>query len=150
MQQKQAPSPERLAPIIWGAQLTSAVMLTGLALLLPNLIEIEPIEGLTLPLLIGAVAAVAATFIVAKVLGVTRRAGGVNVRKIGTSRDKPTASPSAIGFYLAVLGLAELPAILGIVYVFAGGPTLHALGLGTLSVAIILAFTPQLITSNQR
>ena len=139
--------PEQLAPKLWLAQLSSAVLLTGLAWALPWLIPITPIEVLTQVLPWIAVAAVPLTLLVARLLGVRRRDPGVQVHTATGAKPEARKGPP-LGAYIAVLGLAELPAMLAVIYVFSGGPTWHALGFGLLSVGLMLAFPPSSVAGS--
>lgn len=140
-----SPMPNR-APnriILWGAQLTSAIVMTALAWWLPELIEIQPIPAAELPVLGVGIAAVPLAIILARVLGARRQRSDVRVHDAIPLETRAARRPRPdIGRYLVAVAIAELPAIMGLVYVLIGGDRLHALGLGAAAVILILTLWP--------
>lgn len=145
MPARQPADPARAAPILWRAQFSGVLIITALAWFLPDLVPIEPIPGVPIPLIIAAVASVPVVFVIARLLGVG--AGQKEIRIHGPldqAREKePGDNARKLGRYLVVIALAELPAILAIAYVFSGGPRNHALALGALALAMLLALPPR-------
>ncbi|NEX19001.1 hypothetical protein G3480_01495 [Thiorhodococcus mannitoliphagus] len=129
--------------VLWGAQLSSAVMVTALAWWLPELVAIQPIPAAALPVLGVGIGAVPLAIVLARVLDVRRRRSDIQVHEAVPSLTRSSqATQPDLGRYLVVVAIAELPAILGLVYVLIGGDRLHAVGLGAAAVILLLSLWP--------
>lgn len=129
--------------ILWGAQLSSALIMTALAWWLPDLMPIEPIPGAIRPIMLMAVASVPLAIVTARLLGVRRRRADIVVHESRPGDAAPRRAPAGeLGRYVAAVVLAELPAILGLVYVLMGGSRLHALAFGAAAILLILTLWP--------
>lgn len=142
---KQPVDPAKMPQILWSTQILSVLIMTALAWGLPELIPIEPIAGVPVPLLIVAIASIPVVFLVARLLGF-----GATREDIHTHNARPDGHDGAnaddktkLARYLVVLALAEMPAIFAIVYVFVGGNRTHAIALGAAALAMMLTFTPR-------
>ncbi|NEV62602.1 hypothetical protein [Thiorhodococcus minor] len=134
-------APNRI--VLWGAQLASALVMTALAWWLPELIQIQPIPAAALPVLGVGVAAVPLAIILARVLGARRQRSDIQIHEaVPTETQQAQSSQPDLGRYLVAVAIAELPAVLGLVYVLIGGDRLHALGLGAAAVILILTLWP--------
>lgn len=145
MQPSPSPDVERVAPLLWLSMLVSTLIITTLAWWLPNLIDIQPIPGVAMPLAMVALAAVPSAYLIARVLGISGKPRGANVDGSRPRGLDAAPKPNLLGLYLVVLAVAEFPAFMGLVYVFVGGATSYALGLGALSVGLLLAFSPRVL-----
>jgi len=123
--------------MLWFAQLVSVLLLTAIALYLPSLDVVESLPELRMPILIAGGASALAIIVIGRLLGLGRRRD-VRVHEIQGVTD---ASPSLVR-WLILFALADLPAILGLVLVFVGGESGHAIALGAASCLILLLYRP--------
>ncbi|WP_200330473.1 hypothetical protein [Thiocystis violacea] len=134
--QERNPQPNRL--ILWGAQFGSVFVITVLTWWLPGLILVEPIDAARLPILAAGIVSVPLAILAARLLRARRPRSDVRVHEPVADPE----SPGKIGRYLVALAFAELPAILGLVYVLIGGDRLHSAALGTAAIMLLLTLWP--------
>jgi len=141
--------PGRVRLILWTAQLLSVVMMTALAWWLPPLGGPSAGPDMAFALLMVAVAAVPFTVLLARLLGVGAADGAGYSSRYRQTGPRPAgglqaagASAVSLGHYIAVIVLAELPIVLGLVYVILGGARPNALMLGAGSVILLLLYRP--------
>ena len=134
--------PEQLKRLFWASQLFSVLLISGLGWWLTESIQVEPIP-LAWPALLGvALAAIPAVFILARWLGLLgSRPDVIDHDPLRTATPAPDPR-SLLAPYLIVLAVAELPAMLGFVYVFTGGTRWHGLALGAVSLVLLLVLAP--------
>jgi hypothetical protein len=141
--------PNRLRFVLWAAQVLSVLMMTALAWWLPELIELSPVPDASLVLVVIAVAAVPVTVLIARLFGVGAADGAgygsrpMPQRPAALAVGNPPAGGQALGRYVAVIALAEVPAVLGLVYVVLGGPRPNAVMLGGASLVLLLLYRPK-------
>jgi len=142
--------PNRLRFKLWAVQVMSVAMMTGLAWWLPELVQPTPAPKVALGLVIVAVAVVPITVLLARLFGIGAREGTgygthpVALRPAALATSKPVAGglDLALGRYIGIIGLAELPAVLGVVHVLLGGPRPNALMLGVASAILLVLYRP--------
>jgi len=127
--------------MLWFAQLVSVLLLTAIALYLPSLDVVESLPELRMPILIAGGASALAIIVIGRLLGLGRRRD-VRVREIRGLTDETRDIPPSLVRWLILFALADLPAILGLVLVFVGGESGHAIVLGAASCLILLLYRP--------
>lgn len=131
---------DRLRGVYWLAQVGSVVILTALAWFLPELIAIDDLPQIHIPVLIAGLVAIPL------MLSVTRRL--VPSAKPPETRYDPlanaTPAPRSVGLgpYLIALALCEVPIVLGLVAVLTGARPEYALGLGAAALLLLLTQRP--------
>ena len=141
--------PGRVRLILWTAQLLSVFMMTALAWWLPPVTGAGAVPEMAFALLMVAVAAVPFTVLLARLLGVGAADGAgysSRYRQTGVSHGRGLqaagAGAASLGHYVAVIVLAEVPIVLGLVYVVLGGARPNALMLAAGSVILLLLYRP--------
>lgn len=136
------PSQEPRLRLFWGAQLSSASLLTALAWWLPELVPLEPIAAAQRPVLLLGIASVPLFILAARFLRARQPRSDVR------TRDPLSSQPTSVGTgnstrYLIALTLAELPAIFGLVLSLTGGDRIQAVMLGLAAILSILTLYPR-------
>lgn len=124
----------------WLAQVGSVVILTALAWFLPELVVVETVTALQMPLLIAALVAIPLVFIATRYLVPRPRPPQARDALRGIVAPLPKAV--GLGPYLVALALCEIPIILGLVAVLTGGSTDVALVLGLASLLLLCEVRP--------
>ena len=129
--------PSHLVPLIWLAQFGSVVLLMALTWFLPDLMAITPIAALSQALLLAALLAAPAAFMLARWL----MSGMASPRdRYDPLASAPIAPSPEARFvrYILTLALCEIPAILALIAVLTGADPLQALGAGATSLFLLL------------
>jgi hypothetical protein len=132
---KQKPNVERTRQVLWLANLTTVMILGGVIKFLPDLIEISGQPALQTPVLVLALLSIPLAFFAGRLLAVdtSRQAPGAA---------NPAQAQKAISSFAIAGTLAELPAMLGLVYAVMGGDTLIALLFAAASLAAMFVLRP--------
>lgn len=132
-----AHDPLRLAPLIWRAQFGSVALLMALTWFLPDLMAINPIAVLSQALLLAALLAASAAFILTRWLMSDTTPRQDRYDPLANAPIAP--SPEArFARYILTLALCEIPAILALIAVLVGADPLQALGVGATSLLLLL------------
>ena len=140
MRTKVPVDPRRMRRVLWGAQLAAVLLVTGLGWWLPGRAGVEAVPVVQLPLLILAILAIPAVVVAGRLLRFDERDSGPGIGAAGEEGEE--AERRRLGRYVVVIAMAELPAILGLVYALLGGAQVHALALKVGSVLLLLVFRP--------
>ncbi len=129
--------PLRLAPLIWLAQFGSVLLLMALTWFLPDLMAINPIAVLSQALLLVALLAAPAAFVLVRWLMSDRTSRQDRYDPLASAPIAP--SPEArFARYILTLALCEIPAILALLAALTGADPLQALGVGATSLLLLL------------
>lgn len=132
----------RFRRILWWGQVLTVLILAALAWWLPDLMAIHSAPGVQSTLFLIGVGAVPLIFIIgSRLKGDSETAGSQGRQRRGKVTDSGPSVP-APGRYVAILVLAELPAVLGLVYVLLGGLPMQALMLSAGSFVLLFLFPP--------
>jgi len=126
---------DRLRGVYWLAQVGSVVILTALAWFLPELIAVEDLPQIHIPVLIAALAAIALMLIVTRRL--VPSAKPLETRYDPLANATPAPRSVGLGPYLIALALCEIPIVLGLAAVVMGARPEYALGLGVASLLLL-------------
>lgn len=126
---------DRLRGLYWLAQVGSVVIMTALAWFLPELIAIDDLPQIHVPLLIAGLAAIPLILIVTRRLA--PGAKPLETRYDPLDNATPASRSVGLGPYLIALALCEIPIVLGLVAVLMGARPEYALGLGAASLGLL-------------
>ncbi|ADC64129.1 hypothetical protein [Allochromatium vinosum] len=126
---------DRLRGVYWLAQIGSVVIMTALAWFLPELIAIDDLPQIHVPVLIAGLVAIPLILIVTRRLVPSAKP----LEKRYDPLDNATPAPRSVGLgtYLIALALCEIPIVLGLVAVLMGARPEYALGLGTAALGLL-------------
>lgn len=130
----------RLRGVYWLAQVGSVVIMTALAWFLPELIAVDDLPQLHIPVLIAALAAIPLILIVNRRLVPSTRP--LETRYDPLANATPAPRLVELGPYLIALALCELPIVLGLVVVLMGARPEYALGLGAAALGLLWTQRP--------
>ena len=132
----------RFRRILWWGQVLFVLIVSALAWWLPDLMATHSVPGVQSTLFLIGVGAVPLIFIIgSRLKGDSETAGSQGRQRGGRGTDSGSSVP-APGRYVAILVMAELPAILALVYVLLGGLPMQALMLSVGSFVLLFLFPP--------
>jgi hypothetical protein len=131
---------DRLRGVYWLAQVGSVVIMTALAWFLPELIAIDAVPEIQLPVLILALMAIPLIWLATRRL--MPRANPLETRYDPLARAASPSPPAGLGSYLVVLALCEIPIVFGLVAVLTGARPEYALGLGAAALLLLWSQRP--------
>jgi hypothetical protein len=126
---------DRLRGLYWLAQIGSVVILTTLAWFLPELIAIDDLPQIHVPVLIAALVTIPLILILTRRL--VPSAKPLETRYDPLANATPAPRPAGAGAYLIALALCEIPIVLGLVAVLMGARPEYALGLGAAALGLL-------------
>jgi hypothetical protein len=134
----QKPDVSRTRQALWLANLTAVMIFGGLIVFLPGRVEISSLPEAQMPLLALALLSVPLAFLSGRLLRLDLHAPPQNLSKI--------AAQQTVSRFAVAGTLAELPAMLGLVYVMIGGASLIGLLCAAASLAAMLTLRPEAAT----
>lgn len=130
----------RLRGLYWLAQIGSVVIMTALAWFLPELIAIDDLPQIHVPVLIAGLVSIPLILIVMRRLAPSPKP--LETRYDPLAGARPAPRPVGLGAYLIALALCEIPIVLGLVAVLMGARPEYALGLGAAALLLLLTQRP--------
>ena len=131
---------DRLRFVYWLAQIGSVVIMTALAWFLPELIAIDDLPQIHVPVLIAGLVSIPLILIVTRRLA--PGAKPLETRYDPLAGARPAPRPAGLGPFLIALALCEIPIVLGLAAVLMGARPEYALGLGAAALLLLLTQRP--------
>jgi hypothetical protein len=131
-----APDPQRTRKVLWLANLTAIMFFGALILFLPGMVQLGDMSDVRLPVLVLAILSIPAAFL-------ARRLTGLDKPRDPLAAGKPDNAEQALARFTLAGTLAELPAILGLVYALMGGDGFYSLSFAAAALLATLALKPE-------
>jgi len=126
---------DRLRGLYWLAQVGSVVIMTALAWFLPELIAIDDLPQIHVPVLVAALVSIPLILIITRRLVPSAKPPETRYDPLAGARPAPRSV--GLGPYLIALALGEIPIVLGLVAVLMGARPEYALGLGAAALLLL-------------
>lgn len=136
---KPTPDHPRTRKALWLANLTVVMLIAGIILFLPRIMQVNDLPDTQTPILIFALLSLPVAFLAPRLTGI----GGPRLPQ-GQAPDRTPEQAQKETTRFAIAGtLAELPAMFGLIYALVGGTTLYGLLFAAAALAATMALRPE-------
>lgn len=136
---KQQPDQARTLNVLWMANLTAVMIIGGVIKFLPEIIEVNSLPAVQMPMLVLAALSVPLAFYAGRLMGV----GEPPAPSVPGRRAETVGKQKELSRFAIAGTLAELPAMLGLVYAMVGGDTLYGLAFAAASMVAMFTLRPE-------